>query len=282
MSGSLARLVLRAQGQLPVAAPLLPSRFAPVGPGPATLVDRLRHLVPAMSLSADSNGGQAATIGWESSEPVAPLDPFETEAGWGETTADPASTSPDDSVLSVCPEPPVQPLPPGPQAQPDAQAAMRPDLSQAAPLPQSAAPVSDRASPARGRAAPPWTPADTLAAPVAPNTPDRIGPAPVPPPAAQTMARPEPVSRTLSRDPHPPAAAPKPARSPAQFPPFHAEKPAPTPATAPAPASPRIPDVHISIGRLEVHAAPARTTPVHSAPMRRPQLSLADYLAQRK
>jgi hypothetical protein len=37
------------------------------------LVDRLRHLVPAMSLSADSNGGQAATIGWESSEPVAPL-----------------------------------------------------------------------------------------------------------------------------------------------------------------------------------------------------------------
>ena len=26
------------------------------------LVDRLRHLVPAMSLSADSNGGQAATI----------------------------------------------------------------------------------------------------------------------------------------------------------------------------------------------------------------------------
>jgi hypothetical protein len=26
-----------------------------------------------MSLSADSNGGQAATIWWESSEPVAPL-----------------------------------------------------------------------------------------------------------------------------------------------------------------------------------------------------------------
>ena len=40
------------------------------------LVDRLRHLVPAMSLSADSNGGQAATIGWESSEPVAPLGGF--------------------------------------------------------------------------------------------------------------------------------------------------------------------------------------------------------------
>jgi hypothetical protein len=39
----------------------------------AVLVDRLGHLVPAMSLSADSNGGQAATIGWESSEPVAPL-----------------------------------------------------------------------------------------------------------------------------------------------------------------------------------------------------------------
>src|SRR5512147_90452 len=39
----------------------------------AALVDRLRHLVPAMRLSADSDGGQAATIGWDSSEPVAPL-----------------------------------------------------------------------------------------------------------------------------------------------------------------------------------------------------------------
>jgi hypothetical protein len=38
-----------------------------------SLVDRLRHLVPVMSLSADSNNGQAATIGWESSEPVARL-----------------------------------------------------------------------------------------------------------------------------------------------------------------------------------------------------------------
>jgi hypothetical protein len=45
------------------------------------LVDRLRHLVPAMSLSADSNGGQAATIGWESSEPVAPLDSVSVHDG---------------------------------------------------------------------------------------------------------------------------------------------------------------------------------------------------------
>ena len=38
------------------------------------LVDRPRHLVPIVSLSTDSNGGQIATIGWESSEPVAPLE----------------------------------------------------------------------------------------------------------------------------------------------------------------------------------------------------------------
>jgi hypothetical protein len=30
-------------------------------------------LVPVISLSAESNGGQAAMIGWESAEPVAPL-----------------------------------------------------------------------------------------------------------------------------------------------------------------------------------------------------------------
>src|SRR5512133_3813962 len=48
-------------------------RRAEVSSKSPQLVDRLRHLVPAMSLSADSNGGQAATIGWESSEPVAPL-----------------------------------------------------------------------------------------------------------------------------------------------------------------------------------------------------------------
>jgi hypothetical protein len=39
-----------------------------------SLVDRPRHLVPPVSLGTDSNSGQVATIGWESSEPVAPLD----------------------------------------------------------------------------------------------------------------------------------------------------------------------------------------------------------------
>src|SRR5512133_2002510 len=48
-------------------------RRAEVSSKSPQLVDRLRHLVPAMSLSAASTGGQAATIGWESSEPVAPL-----------------------------------------------------------------------------------------------------------------------------------------------------------------------------------------------------------------
>ena len=39
------------------------------------------------------------------------------------------------------------------------------------------------------------------------------------------------------------------------------------------------PEVRISIGRVEVHAAPPRPSPVAAAPARRPALSLADYLA---
>ena len=46
--------------------------------------------------------------------------------------------------------------------------------------------------------------------------------------------------------------------------------------------APRPPDVHISIGRVEVHAVQARAAVARSTPVRRPQLSLADYLAQRK
>jgi hypothetical protein len=41
------------------------------------------------------------------------------------------------------------------------------------------------------------------------------------------------------------------------------------------------PDVQISIGVVEVHAAPRRPVPVRPAPARGPQVSLADYLAQR-
>jgi hypothetical protein len=47
-----------------------------------------------------------------------------------------------------------------------------------------------------------------------------------------------------------------------------------------SPASAR--DVHISIGRVEVHAAPVRPAPLRAAPARQSGLSLADYLARRR
>jgi len=45
---------------------------------------------------------------------------------------------------------------------------------------------------------------------------------------------------------------------------------------------PRPPDIYISIGQVEVHAAPARNAPIRPDPPRRPQRSLAEYLMQRK
>lgn len=76
----------------------------------------------------------------------------------------------------------------------------------------------------------------------------------------------------------PPAEPPGPAQLRQERllrPPIGGDQPAPA-------ASGRPPDVHISIGRVEVHAAPARPAPGHPAAPRRPQQSLADYLARRK
>jgi hypothetical protein len=92
-------------------------------------------------------------------------------------------------------------------------------------------------------------------------------------PTAVPPARSESPTATVTSTPlphrEPPVASPPPSFTP--------------PAIARAPAATRAPDIHISIGRLEVVATPARTTtPVRTAPVRRPSLSLADYLAQRK
>jgi hypothetical protein len=61
-----------------------------------------------------------------------------------------------------------------------------------------------------------------------------------------------------------------------------AEHGAPANPATESPLVPRPPDVRITIGRVEVHAAPGRAVPARPAASRRPPLSLADYLAQRK
>ncbi|HKM74523.1 MAG TPA: hypothetical protein VKI44_16230 [Acetobacteraceae bacterium] len=87
--------------------------------------------------------------------------------------------------------------------------------------------------------------------------PESLPPAPI---------RPQPVAAAFVP---PPTEIPRSARTPPSY-------------AAGSPASERAPNVQISIGRLEVHAAPARAAPVRAALAQRPPLSLADYLAQRK
>jgi len=77
-----------------------------------------------------------------------------------------------------------------------------------------------------------------------------------------------------------PARAPRPAaRQPS---PWHSPRLAPAIAAAPPPdREPSRPDVHISIGRLEVHASVAAPAKVERPAPFRPTLTLQDYLAGR-
>jgi hypothetical protein len=237
MSGGLTRLVLRAQGQLPVAQPLLPSRFAP-----------------------------AAT--------AAPIE-SDTAASWGETHEDSQSPSKDFVPVRAAPPPIV--------SQPSASSS----ASRNDPVPITTS------SPVPFLAAPPPSP---VAAPQASSPPDITAPRATPTPRAPSLslgpttptavppARSESPAATVTSTPLPHREPPPTAPRFAPTPPVASPPPPFTPpAIARAPAATHAPDIHISIGRLEVVAAPARTTtPVRAAPARRPSLSLADYLAQRK
>jgi hypothetical protein len=285
MSGSLARLVLLAQGQLPVAEPLLPSRFAPAGPAPAA------------------------------------TDPLATEAVWSEPAAEPATAPPEGERLPD----PETPAPSRPQRAPASQDATEtgaesiaslwslsrtgPALPPRAPPLPPAAPLNIEASagvsPERAQARPPTVPAHPMvaAAPLAqaekPELTARIAASLHRPRAPDAQAeKPELTARNAAslRRPRAPdvqaeAESLRPAPhslrlGPAAFVPSpieitHAAR-ATTPFGAGLPAMARAPDVQISIGRVEVHARPALAAAVPVALARRPPLSLADYLARRK
>jgi hypothetical protein len=271
MSSSLARLVLRAQGQLPVAEPLLPSRFEPAAPAPAT------------------------------------TDPLATEAGWSESAPAPPARGARPARARHDPQPSTGPeTPPTSQAQraPASQDATEPEagsavsvssLSQAdtAPLPVRAPPLSlatpfaiealAAVSPKRALASTPAVPAHpiTAAVPFAEAEKPELT-------ARVAASRPRPMApgehfeaKSLLPAPTlPRAVAAVFAPSPTEIP--RSTRTPPPYAAAGLPASVRMPDVQISIGRVEVIAAPARAAPVRAAPARRPPLSLADYLTQRK
>lgn len=77
-----------------------------------------------------------------------------------------------------------------------------------------------------------------------------------------------------------PARAPRPAAR--ELSPWHSPRPAPAAAAAPPPdREPSRPDVHISIGRLEVRASVAAPAKVERPAPFRPTLTLQDYLAGR-
>jgi hypothetical protein len=156
--------------------------------------------------------------------------------------------------------------------------------------PPAAAPVSDRAMPVTAHAAPPATPTPALPA-VARHAAPRPAPAHAEPPAAapvlprQTRIAPSrieaasPPGGSLLPPPTPVFAAPR--SAPARDRSDHAATIRPRPAAAAnrTPATSE-PVVHVSIGRLEVRAAPAAATPPRRRVEPRPA-SLDDYLRQR-
>ncbi|HYM74180.1 MAG TPA: hypothetical protein VET89_14455 [Stellaceae bacterium] len=244
MSGALARLVLRAQGRLPVAEPLLPSRFAPAGSDPAM------------------------------------TDPAAGEIEWGMPASETA---------------------PAPLAR-QATRAPRPPGAAAIDAEAAAAPSSPNPSPSRADTAAPTRDAPSRMMPVAPFAvrPEPVQAAPFAPPAdpagslapAETLAATANIaaSRRAGSGPPaeaealPPAAYRRPPVAAAFGPSAAASRRAAgttTPFAASPPAPARAPDVQISIGRVEVHAGPARAAPPRVAQARRQPRPLADYLARR-
>ena len=238
MSGSLARLVQRAQGSLPVAEPLLPSRYAAAG----------------------SPAGPLEEIG---AEPVAQPSPSRQE---------PATSTP-----TRAPEPTA----------PTERSNLRP-----APIGARDIDVKANGSPPVAEQAAPNAVVGPRSAPVA-----RGGGEPTEPPPRQLSAATGPVRVAQSVPPDVVSVSPRPAEPSAGPAPAN-QDPRPSPGVSPflareaalaagraaivqRPTSP-VPDVHISIGRLEVHAAPAARATPSRAPARHPAVSLADYLARRR
>ncbi len=251
MSGSLDRLVLRAQGRLPVAEPLLPSRYATGSP--AGLAEEIGAEPVAQSVASHR-------------EPPAPTIP-------PTLSRTPAPTPTPMSVPRVEPRPP----PIGAQHEVAAEASS-PSPTVAGPATISlASPVSIAAE--RSSDEPPGRPArppPTAAEPARAPPPEPLSRPNAPPPPAPQTARAEPAPPDPDRRPSP-GVSPFLARAAR----LAATRAGAIEAHRAAPLAPP-PDVHISIGRLEVHAAPARQAPARAAPARQPALSLADYLAHRK
>jgi len=240
MSGSLARLVQRAQGRLPVAEPLLPSRYAAAG----------------------SPAGPLEEIG---AEPV--------------LQSSPGPPEPATSTSTRAPEPTVPTEPSHPRPAPIGARDTDAEASGPSPVAKQAAPnavVGPRSAPVARSGGEPTEPPSRLIS--AATEPVRAA-QPAPPDVVSVSPRPA----ELSAGPAPPNQDRRPSPGVSPFLAREAALAAGRAAivqrsTSPAPA----PDVHISIGRLEVHAAPAARATPSRVPARHPAVSLADYLARRR
>ena len=316
MRGSLARLVLRAQGQLPVAEPLLPSRFEPPGPAPVTtdpLATEAGWSEPPgePSPAPRAHGTPFAARTREPEMPPAPeaqravASKDATRAEWREPVAAPAPTPPTRGMRPASRVGHIPRSSTGAEAPPTAEAQRAPASQDAmeaeaewpvsmsslsrgdmAPRPVHTPllpPATPFAIQALAAGSPEWAQALPSAVPAHPVTAAaRLAQAEKPELTARistSRLRPTAPGETFEAESLQPVAAAF-AAPPTEIP-RSARTPPPYGAGLPPPAA-RVPDVQISIGRVEVHAAPARAAPVRAAPARRPPLSLADYLAQRK
>jgi hypothetical protein len=246
MTGSLARLVLRAQGRLAVAEPLLPSRYA-AGPQPGFSEEV--GIQPAVQPTSSPR---------EPSMPMAPMAPLAAPRAAPPAPRPSVGAGPETIAETGDPPLSAESRTTIPVAVPRPMLAEHPAAEHlpAEPLPPLSAPTVQESARATSVVSPHYR--DT---PFAGATPAVA----IEPESYNPDRRPSPgVSPFLARE-----AALAAARS------ARIETPRPgTPASAP--------DVHISIGRLEVHATPARPAPVRAAPARQSGLSLADYLARRR
>lgn len=236
MSDSLTRLVLRAQGRLPIAEPLLPSRCAPVlAPDPD---DTAAGETTAVQLLSRSEPQREQLLPRHTQSPLrlpvtSPSVPRRAE--W---------ESPPSPEPGAIPPPTLEPI----RVTRETPAAVPPSFAREN---QHDDTPSDRRAPG--------LPSGQLERPAPRPASDVL--------AAETYTPPRPGDRAPELPLRTVRTAPQTAVLP--------------PASSGVPLRAVAPEVRISIGTVEVHAAPPRPSPVRPPPARRPTVSLADYLAQR-